>query len=86
MQRAMPSCGGTLTAVQHGLAALCYERTRVQLEQNKYRHCVRDERHERWEQELKQIEERRRGLIVEQKLLMMQKNGLKKSKINGFGM
>ena len=69
MQRtilAAPSCCGDLASVRHGIAALSYERTRVQMEQHKFRHCARDERHTAWEQELKEINCRRSDLIRQQ--------------------
>ena len=72
MQSAASPCSKSLASIQHGIAALCYERTRVQMEQNKFRNCVRDERHEAWDAEMKQIEEKRKELIAHQTAIIKQ--------------
>ena len=66
----MQQSPNNLTCIRHGLATLCYERTRVQLEQSKYRHCPRDERHDAWQNELRQIEDRRAVLLSKQKSII----------------
>ena len=56
-----------LSLVQQGIAALCYEKIRLQTLQQQFRHCKRDARHEAWEKDLKSIEERRKELLERQK-------------------
>jgi hypothetical protein len=53
-----------------GIAAVCYERTRLQRELHQYRNAKRDARHDKWEADLKGIEQRRKELIAEQKAIM----------------
>ena len=52
------------------IAAVCYERTRVQREMHHFRNTKRDARHDAWEVELNGIERRRKELIAEQKLIL----------------
>ena len=67
MQRiATPCFNGELSLVHQGIAALCYDRTRIKMGQQQ------DERHEVWKRELKAIEERRGGLIERQKAIIKQ--------------
>ena len=61
-----------LGAVRSGIAAACYERTRVQMEQHEFRHCPRDERHTKWENELREIETRRTELLRQQAAILKQ--------------
>ena len=67
-----PVCANNLASIRHGIAALCYERTRVQIEQGRFRHCPRDERHDAWEQKLQTIENRRQELIQQQNSILKQ--------------
>jgi hypothetical protein len=50
------------------IADLCNEKTRIQREIHEYRHCPRDWRHDKWETELKEINEKRLELVRQQKL------------------
>jgi hypothetical protein len=52
------------------IAAVCYERTRLQRELYQFRNAKRDARHDTWEADLKGIEQRRKELIAEQKEIM----------------
>ena len=61
-----------LAAIRKEIAALCSEGTRVQTEQHKYRHCRRDERHDAWDKELQTIQEKRRELIQQQRMILRQ--------------
>ncbi len=61
------------------IAALCYERTRVQTELHKFRHCPRDRRHDAWDAELREIESQRTELIRQQQLVS------RRSKLCGIG-
>jgi uncharacterized membrane protein (DUF106 family) len=51
------------------IATLSHEMIRVQRELHEYRHCTR---HEQWETELKSINDRRRELMRQQKMIMKQ--------------
>jgi hypothetical protein len=68
MQRALLS--PDLHVIRSGIAAVCHERTRVQREQSQFRHCPRDERHERWEAELAEIERQRTELLRQQAVVL----------------
>ena len=68
-----------VSELNQSIAAVCYERTRVQRELHTFRHAKRDARHDAWEAELKGIEERRRELIAQQRAIM------KRSKECGVG-
>jgi hypothetical protein len=59
-----------LSSLRQNIAALCYERTRVQGQQNLFRHCPRDERHDEWEKELQGIEMRRMDLVQQQQSIL----------------
>ena len=54
------------------IATLSHEKIRVQRELHEYRHCPRGARHEQWETELKSINDRRRELMRQQKMIMKQ--------------
>jgi hypothetical protein len=69
MQRAMSGTKTDLSFINQNIAALCHERTQAQKKQHEFRHCPRDSRHDAWVVELRDIEERRRQLIHEQKLI-----------------
>ena len=62
-----------LHAIRSGIVAVCHERTRVQREQHEFRHCPRDERHERWAAELAEIEERR-GVLLKQQAAIVRRS------------
>jgi len=68
MQRA--AIASDLATLSQNIAATCYERTRVQRELHHFRNAKRDARHDAWEAELKGIEERRRELVLQQKMIM----------------
>ncbi len=69
MQRAMSGTKTDLAFINQNIAALCHERTQVQRKQHEFRHCPRDSRHDEWTAEMNSIEERRRQLLQEQKLI-----------------
>jgi hypothetical protein len=52
------------------ITTLSHERIRVQREIHEYRHCPRDERHVKWEAELKEINRRRQELVNQQKMIL----------------
>ena len=73
MQRiAAPCFSNELSLVHRGIAALCYEKMRVQTQQQEFRHCERDQRHDAWDVELKTIEEKKRDLVEKQKIIIKQ--------------
>ena len=61
-----------IASIRKEIAALCYEKNRVQKEQHEYRHCQRDERHDAWDKELQTIQERKQELIQQQKIILKQ--------------
>ena len=67
-----------LGMVRSGIAAACYERTRVQRDQHEFRHCPQDERHAQWDKELREIETRRAELLQQQAAILKEsiKNGV----------
>ena len=62
-----------LSVIHQEITTLCHEKMRVKLAQQEFRHCVRDERHEAWDMELKAIEERTK-ILVERRKTILRKN------------
>jgi hypothetical protein len=60
------------SAMNEKIATLSHERIRVQRELHEYRHCPRDERHEKWEAELQNIHDKRQELVKQQKMILKQ--------------
>ena len=59
-----------LRAVQQNIAALCYQRNEVQLEQLAYLGCARDEWQLAWEAKLADLGQRRMELEEEERGLL----------------
>ena len=62
-----------LTVLHQEIAMLCHEKTQVQKAQHKFRHCLRDERHEAWDMKLKTIEERKKILVERRMTILLKK-------------
>ena len=66
MKRAMLATTSDMSSISQNIAAVCFERTRAQ--QHEFRQG--GVKHDQWETELHEIEDRRRELIQQQTLIM----------------
>ena len=61
-----------LAAIHREIAALRHECIRVERERHAFRHCLRDARHDGWDAELRDIDERKNVLVSQKAVILKQ--------------